>query len=741
MEERVQKILAAAGATAVLVLCAAVGAGERADDAVVFEEHRFELHGDESVIRIVPAEGASNGKAVWVDAGQRGWVLQWPWRSADFLPGFEYDLFVRATSTGQGAASIDGGVYRRLTLGQGKMLGKFRARLTSADAWQRLSVGRLALNGVYGYLYVRTHEAPVLVDSVIAVPVVTDANRGAYRAAMAERVERDRRQREELAAIRSRTRPHAHLGRRFLFGVAMARSAFLCSSEVTGVHWEWEYRQCLRDMKRHYCNFNYQLSVDAVHPELLPTLRIMEDERVYSVNGDVKVLPSIFLVQHSVNRDEQQARTAKLAAKLSRHRYFLAWSLADEPLAEKLHDYIVAKDIIERADPKRPAIPILNTEEVIEAYGPYQQVLVTDFYTIRKKRPDPWAAGDRLGFCRRHTAAPLWLLYGAYETERSMRMPTRAETRVMIHQGILNGATGLACYVYATRPVFAGRGHLESLVDTLRTSTDVWDEIGQVAKQLVPIGHALAEATRLRTQPFAVETVTIDTPGGKRPAIELASWSLGRVHIVLVANNDIGATRSPRITCSADLAGRQVLDLCTMEPVRELGADGWVSRLGPAEAVFYAVGDRAPVASLAHRVWLGRREQERAILELDLELVAKHGIDATPFRTGQDALPAGPALYPGAAQLRRQIDDALERKARFVTARRGLAGLRARLSSAERRIERMPREATASVQQQWLSLARTFGQLRYAHLEARPVDLDKLGRASEQAQRLVDSLR
>lgn len=690
----------------------------------------MELHGQEDETRVVEDPQAANGRSVWMAAGQLGWLLQWPCVSNRFIEGFTYDVYVRARldpSAGRGGA-VSGGLYKRLTLGKGEMLGTFRETLTAgsdADPWRLVHVGSFALGSFYGYVYVRTHEAPLLIDSFVAVPKLTPGEVETYTEARRIQREEDERREQRLAAIHAQTPAHTQLAELFLFGAVLARPGFLYGAELTGVPWEWEFRQCVQDLTRHYCNFNYQLAVDANHPEMLPSARVLEEEGLYSVSGDVKVIPSIFLVDRKADEPGLARFFGERAPEFASCSRFLAWSLADEPVPSKLYDYIVAKGIIEAIDRQRPAIPILNTEEVIRLYGPYQQVLALDHYTIKRRSSSPWAVGDRVRFGREISDVPVWFMYGAYSS-RGMRMPTRAETRLMIFQALLNGAGGLACYTYQSTPAFARRGHPECLVDALRTPTGVWEEIGTVGRKLLPVGGLIAGAEPLPDPPFSVDSPRIDTPEGKRPVFELTAWRRDSASLVLVVNNDPNQGRGCRLKAAEDVKeGHGVLNLFTVERSSHPARAGVSVDLAAGDALLFAVGESGALSALQGSVWQNRLDQEKRVAELDVGLLAVYGLDAAPFRQRLEAVRPGPVAEEAVAAVREDALQLLERKAVFRTRRTQLRRIRERLSRCERLLEQTHEAAgengvPAGLVDEWRRVAKQFGGMRYGLLTGAP---------------------
>lgn len=742
-----------------LALAAGPAAGGQDPDRIVIEEdaHGVELHAEESRVRVVDDPSASNRRAVWLKENEAEWILQWQWMAPEFVTGITYRVYLRAAPAREGdpQASIRGGVFQRFTLGQGKTICQFDqpVRPPAGEKWVDVLVGEVPLNQTMGYVYVLSRDSPLLVDHVSAVPVLTPENREAYRSALdGKRAERERKE-KRLAEIRSRVRPRPELARVFVYGVASAREAVLHNAEVIGVDWEWGYRQMLRDIRRHGGNFNYQLSVDAAHPEFHPTCRIMEEEGIWNVNGDVKVLPSIFSVGRSVDEAKLKEFFAREVPRCAAYRHFLAWSLADEPQAEKLYDYLVGKEIVESLDPRRPAIPILNTEKGIELFGPYQQVIVPDYYTLKVGREDPWAVGDRVALARKQGAAPVWLMYGAYSNvsggRRTMRMANRAEARVMIYQGLLNGATGFAGYVYGMHPFFSSRksqGHPDTLVDAFGTPSEQWDEVGRIGKDLVPVGNLLVEAALDPVPRVKADAPTISAAGRERPAVQVATWRLGETMLVLAVNNDLVSERRVRIPLGAGLGrGAEALHLYEMRRQRlssgEPASAGAVeATLKPGDGMFWAVGAPSALDAIEGRIWGARREQELSVSDYDLELMGRHGLDAAPWRKKMEAVPAGPQAGERFAALRSEILAELEARAGVLTLRKQLAAMQADLSEGERllesRLDRGRKEVMEPLIKAWLDQARAFGKLRYSLEEGKALDRAALAAGMSRAASL-----
>lgn len=693
-----------------------------------FEENTVELHGKPSQIRIVEYSDSSNGKVVWFAKGQLGWIFQWAWDNSKFFDGIKYSIYLKVKKATKKPAvySIMGGVFGRITMNHGSTLFSFDYDVAKkiSNEWVYILVGKdIDMHKTYGYVYLKTNRTPILIDAVYAVPQINNENREQYNKHRVNKKQLEAAQRKEMQDIKAGLNDFPELKNKFLYGTVMAKESFRWIAKTTGVPWEWEFRQSLHDLKRNYCNFNYQLSLDATSSEMYLTAKIMEEERIYSVNGDVKIIPSIFSVKDKVKPAVLKKFFGSNAPKYEKFSYFLAWSLADEPLPGKLYDYIVGKGIIESIDKKRPAIPILNTGEVIELYGPYQQVIVSDYYTLKRSNPDPWAVGDRAGFCQKvgKYRKPVWVLYGTYSSV-GIRMSTPAEVRIMIYQALLNNVTSLSNYIfnYISYIGEAAQTHLDLATSVLRYASPTWREIGNVGRKLVPVGALMAQAKYLRREGLNISSHQITAAGKKRPAFEGAVWQLNDARLLLLVNNDIAKAGKVKVSLQKMRPDDRILNLYTLEKVDK----NEEINLIPGDGCWFAIGNEKSLQVIEDAIYKTRLEQEKAILELDIALLKKYKVDISAFDSELKTMKTGGNQAVEIEKLRNKIYDKLERAGKFISNKKALDDLSKLLNEIENILEKAKFSGKEVIDlaetKEFFALLKRFGKLRYSIYENQP---------------------
>ncbi len=713
-------------------------------EIISFEENSIELHGKPSQIRIVEHADASNGKVVWYAKEQSGWFFQWAWKNTDFFKGIKYNIYLKVKKATKTPAvfSIMGGVYGRVTMNKGETLFGFDYDVAKqiSDEWVYVLAGKdIDMNKTYGYVYLKTNRTAVLIDAVYVVPQINDANRESYKKQKEARNSLNSAQLKEMQKIKAGLKDFPELKKKFLYGTVMAKEAVRWIAKVTGVPWEWEYRQSLHDLKRNYCNFNYQLSLDAVHPEMYPSAKMMEEEKVYSVNGDVKIIPSIFSVKDKVKPAVLKKFFNANAPKYDKFNYFLAWSLADEPLPGKLYDYIVGKGIIEKIDKKRPAVPILNTREVIALYGLYQQVIVSDPYTLKRNNPDPWAVGDRAAFCQKvgDYKKPVWILYGTYSSV-GVRMSTPPELRIMVYQALLNNVTGLSNYLfnYISYIGEAAQVHTDLATSILRYASPSWKEIGLIGKKLIPVGTLMAQAKFMRQKDLQLKSGTIVAAGKKRPALRGAVWQLPDARLLLLVNNDITKARKVPVSLDKMESGDKILNLYSLKEIKK----GETIKLIQGDGCWFAIGNKNALNKIKDKIYQARLQQEKAVLELDIALLKKYKVDTSSFEAELKKLKAGANQSAEIEKLRSSIYGELEKAGKFISNKKALADLSRLLNEIENILEKAKWNKKKVIDlpetKEFFALLKRFGKLRYCIYENKAFNPDELKLISNAAIKL-----
>jgi len=262
-------------------------------------------------------------------------------------------------------------------------------------------------------------------------------------------------------------------------------------------------------------------------------------------------------------REQNVAAMERWSASLMNQPALLTWYLFDEPAAQGVPVEAIADmyRAVKRMDPFHPASLLLAHEKAFTTYAPECDIFWADPYPVG--RTPLTTVSDRARKARLAAAGkPIWIVLQAFDwdywpdTEGKLKadgppvLPTAAQSRVMAHLALAEGAQGLIWYWQPN-----SKWHI------IKQAPEVWAGVKQVVGEMNDLMPALL-APRMMNDEL------------KLPA-PLLGWSApaGRQRLLYVINPTDQAVDAD-VTAAAMVAtgGRQELQL---EPVKV--------QLGPLE--------------------------------------------------------------------------------------------------------------------------------------------------------------
>jgi len=403
------------------------------------------------------------------------------------------------------------------------------------------------------------------------------------------------------------------------------------------------------------------------------------------------------------------ARLADVAGRFRDAPAILGWYIRDEPPPEFVPDFLRCRDALAAAAPRHPALCLFYRPDSVADFAPHQPAVLTDCYPIGyvhdgvslgphfgirsgplalargMGRFNPWGVRgilEWMDLCRALCGdRPHWITLQTFESgdgrEVRWREPTAPELRLETWLAVAGGAKGITYFHYMLaadaygnpRPALHGEG------------TPLLEEIGRLGAQLAPLGELLVDAEV--AEPLALVASRRPTPDpGARIEVRRLRSRTRDVDYLVALNFD---TRL-RSTAQAHLdrgflRGRGVYDLAALAPVLAEDLPGALAlgvALGPGEGRIFAIASEKDARVNEAAILDGRCRNEAAVMEMDLDLAQRSGLDvadaarlATEYRaraeSGDHA--AALALVRRAA---RAVGQAMRRDARFRAAHDGL---------------------------------------------------------------------
>ena len=252
----------------------------------------------------------------------------------------------------------------------------------------------------------------------------------------------------------------------------------------------------------------------------------LEQARAYLQAADQAGLKVFLGLHRQWVRERDNAAMERWAAELMDEPALLTWYEVAEPAAQGVPVELLAAmyDAIKRMDPFHPASLLLVREKAFESYSPHCDIFWTDPYPVG--RNPLTMVSDRTRKARLAAKGkPVWTVLQAFDwsywpdakgkiaADGQPAVPTEAQSRVMAHLALAEGALGLVWYWQPN-----SRWHIQ------QDAPQVWAGVKQVVGELRDLTPYLLAPRRLN-----------DDLGLSEPAMGWSSAMAGQ-HVMVIIN-------------------------------------------------------------------------------------------------------------------------------------------------------------------------------------------------------------
>ena len=311
-----------------------------------------------------------------------------------------------------------------------------------------------------------------------------------------------------------------------------------------------------------------------------------------------------------------------------------AYDISDEPGPAYVPRYLLLLDIFRGIDPDHAATTILNLSRT--EWLPYLPVYYGDEYPIRIAGRDPWEVGRAVRRVTLRTRAPVWVMLQAFGGRDGYTwiLPNAAEARLMTYAVVANGGKGITYHGSFSPPCWRYQHHyFDTFCDSWGAATDAWAAIGEAGRHLTAIGPCLLQTDLAPDVPVDVDCeqieLTENTYHYKGPALEASVLKErgGPGRFVVVLNQDVQAARHGRLRFDRAVAtDTTIADLHALQAIDSAG-NSVALELAPGDCRIYYLAPDTAVASMLDAVHRHHCGNERVLLDLDLDLAVKNGVD------------------------------------------------------------------------------------------------------------------
>ncbi|MDD2707987.1 MAG: hypothetical protein PHV34_08260 [Verrucomicrobiae bacterium] len=584
---------------------------------------------------IIQDKTATEGKCAWMSDS---WGIQWHYAARCFAPKIPYTLHAVTKckvvlGKNEKVTRFSLGVHPQRVVERQIAISEIQN-----GKWQTFKVGTF-YPGETQFSYVSMNNAnlkfsEVFLDKFYFVPQLNEQNIGTFTEwKLHVELEEGAFKDENHKPIASSPWPDNH----FAFGVGSAwgweRLAFeKCTRSGLGGEFKEIYvEDIMQDAKRHYCNFVDAIGLQSVDEEKM-FLKHAEKYDICVGMGGSPTAPRH--MSFKCEADFKRQAEAGMAPFVENSH--LVYRYTDEPCVNTFKEYLQAKKVIEKFDPKRPYIGVLNLGATRYLYGRYMQLLITDVYQ------SPWGVGGAIAHARNCTDSPVWWVGSPREDCPTQSYPhlkpyLKEVKRLSVYQAIANGAKGLWWHVYYWRPMWnwreRDRSYAYCLVDAFGTPSAVWEEIGRIGKCLTPVGQLLTTTSPVENSLVTVETCKVVTLIKQRDAVGVAlleDRADSNLHYLVALNNDIQCSQKAKSRIDgALLKNRRIYDLYSLSEMK-IKNEIFDIALLPGDGIIYAMATPETYLRLKNAILLARLQAEKGIFALDFELAKANCLSLAP---------------------------------------------------------------------------------------------------------------
>lgn len=417
----------------------------------------------------------------------------------------------------------------------------------------------------------------------------------------------------------------------FTYSVVSRVDANRTKSTQFGEDLEDSLLRDLVDMKRHYINSYYDFCTGTEGWEL----RLKQSEQT-----GVLLIETMF---SHVYFPEASQKDLDIFHKAKTSPSLLAWYGRDEPAGSQLKPYLINKAWVSENDPIHPYTSAFHLGHVRDLLGKAMEVMIPDIYSLRPNTPKNQADiilqhAAITANVRESTAKKrVWFMTQTFSNRHqskpgqahfSSRYPTPLEMRLDLYACIAGGASGISFFIYNDHVPFLGGYRGEkfdyTLVDPWGNGNEVYDEIADFGKKIVPIMPSIMDA--LPSRDLAVEC------DSNNFLITQFKGEMG--HVIYVVNksleNDKAATLKFEIP--ADYALYNLVELAKVQDPKNVKVN-----LGPGYGLVFAVATQQNFNTIKNETNQRIQLDQEQLARIRQDELKKAGFNNAPTKEWLDA--------------------------------------------------------------------------------------------------------
>jgi len=265
--------------------------------------------------------------------------------------------------------------------------------------------------------------------------------------------------------------------------------------------------------------------------------------------------------------------------------------LLDEPPIPALEHYFQTAEALRQYDPRHAPFCCLVGDGPVEPFvkSTRSDVAAFDCYPIGVNTPkgdgktlrDFAQVASRAALAAERNSAHAWAVLQCHAITGQLRFPTPAELRCMTWLSLATGSKGVFWFLYQTESLDPARTSIMSgLVDEKSQSSDRWDEVAKLTKEikpLIPTLMQLTPSTEAASTKKNVSAYMLKDKQGRRYifAVNINTSERRSIPVGISSTKDITVTRLP--------------DNQKVQPTREGENLSWSADLEPGAAALYRI--------------------------------------------------------------------------------------------------------------------------------------------------------
>ncbi len=307
----------------------------------------------------------------------------------------------------------------------------------------------------------------------------------------------------------------------------------------------------------------------------------------------------------------------------------VGYDLGDEPKVDKLWQTVAAKKILQDLDPTRTSTVIFWGMFDVKAWNPYLLPICTDRYPLQDPPMGDLSesglgpAAEMFTWCRNIARATNnkrhWIVMQSFGNQpwrapTGYVRPTPSQLRLMTYASLAGGARGIIYYSYIYNRFYM-------LVDQWGNPRDLFVEAGQLAEQLIPVGHRLLNAIVDFDAQVASDNEDIFVGAFIDP--------VHQVHYLIPVNKNVTSSQQATVTLPAEWqgAGIAIYDLFGLEQASADVSQLAVAPLAPGAGRIYLVGTQPAFEAARQAIEAKRIEEILRVQQPDLSIASRYEAD------------------------------------------------------------------------------------------------------------------